>query len=102
VFAEEAVGWQLVGGEIQIRGDEAYGAALDNATDALDESEMAAAASELREAMRDLSRRPEADLSGAIHHAMMALECVVLVQRELDIWLLSLSDSSVRPSGGLS
>ena len=32
--------------------------------------------SELAEAINDLSRRPDPDLSGAIHHAMSALEAV--------------------------
>jgi len=31
---------------------------------------------ELHEALDDLSRRPEPDLTGAIQHAMAALECV--------------------------
>ncbi len=32
---------------------------------------------ELHEAIADLSRRPEPDLSGAVHHALAALECVM-------------------------
>ena len=35
----------------------------------------ATAAAEIREALRDISRRPEPDRTGAIHHAMAALEC---------------------------
>lgn len=76
LFIEEGIGWQLVEGEVQVRGDEAFERILSDSVEALDESGMATASSELDEAIRDLSRRPEPDLSGAVHHAMSALECV--------------------------
>ena len=31
---------------------------------------------DLKEALLDISRRPTPDLTGAIHHAMAALECL--------------------------
>jgi hypothetical protein len=34
------------------------------------------AANEIHEALRDISRRPKPDVSGAIQHGMAALECV--------------------------
>lgn len=34
------------------------------------------ASQEIREALADLSRRPEPDLTGALHHAIAGLECV--------------------------
>jgi hypothetical protein len=39
------------------------------------------AANEIHEALTDISRRPTADVTGAIQHAMAALECVA---REID------------------
>jgi hypothetical protein len=46
------------------------------ATAALKASERPTAAKHLHEALEDLSRRPEADLPGAVYHAMGSLECV--------------------------
>ena len=40
----------------------------------LDETGLKRAANEMREALRDISRRPEPDITGAIQHAMAALE----------------------------
>lgn len=76
LFVEEGIGWQLVDGEIQVRGDEAFERILADSAEALDQPGMTTATSELREAIRDLSRRPKPDLSGATQHAMAALECV--------------------------
>lgn len=76
LFVEESIGWQLVGGEVQMRGDDAYEDAIKAAVEGLDESGMPTAASELREAFGDLSKRPGPDLSGAVHHAMAAIEAV--------------------------
>ncbi len=76
LFSEEGIGWQLVGGELRVRGDEAFETVIDGAAGVLENSKLSTAASELREAIHDLSRRPEADLSGAVHHAMSALEIV--------------------------
>ena len=76
LFYEENIGWQLVAGELHVRGDEAFEQVLDGAAEVLDSSGLTTAASELTEAIRDLSRRPEPDLSGAGHHSMAALECV--------------------------
>ena len=42
----------------------------------LEESNRPTASSEIKEAIQDLSKRPEPDVTGAIHHAMAALECV--------------------------
>lgn len=76
LLIEENIGWQLVAGELHIRGDDAFEQVLDDATEALGDPDHTTAASELNEAIRDLSRRPKPDLSGAVHHAMAALECV--------------------------
>lgn len=74
-FREMGIGWQLKDGQIQTRGDDAHEALVKTASAALDEASLPTARSELGEAIHDLSRRPEPDLSGAVHHAMAALEC---------------------------
>ena len=75
-FVEEGIGWQLADGEIVTRGTEAFESVVKEATVTLEESGRPTAASHVHEALQDLSRRPKADLPGAIYHAMGALECV--------------------------
>ena len=75
-LVEEGIGWQLVDGQIVTRGTEAFESVVTAAAPALEDTSRPTAASHLHEALQDLSRRPEADLSGAIYHAMGALEAV--------------------------
>jgi hypothetical protein len=75
-FRERGIGWQLLEGNIEVRGAETFEQAVHGGRDALEEAGRATAARELHEALADLSRRPEADITGAIQHAMAALECV--------------------------
>lgn len=75
-FIDEGIGWQIVEGKIITRGTEAFEAVVTEATSALKAFERTTAAKHLREALEDLSRRPEADLPGAAYHAMGSLECV--------------------------
>ncbi len=74
-FVESGVGWRLVAGQLESRGSEEFALAIDEARDSLARAGLPTARQEIVEALRDLSRRPEPDLSGAIHHAMAALEC---------------------------
>ena len=76
LFEEEGIGWQLQGGEFEIRGDEPLEKVVEDAFSQLEASGLEVASQELSEAWHDLSRRPEPDLSGAVHHAMAALEAV--------------------------
>jgi hypothetical protein len=86
-FYEQNLGWKLrttvpiegislVAPEIVIRGSEAFEIAVTGAVDTLESSGRNSAKKELTEALQDLSRRPEPDLTGAVHHAMAALECI--------------------------
>lgn len=75
-FQEAGIGWQLVNGEIEIRGPEAFEATTRGAIATLDASNRPTARQELHEALRDLSRRPDPDVTGAVQHAVAALECV--------------------------
>lgn len=76
-FRRRGIGWQLVDGEIQVRGQEAFQLAVATSAGVLKAANRATASRELQEALRDLSKRPEPDLTGSIHHAMAALECVM-------------------------
>jgi hypothetical protein len=75
-FRHAGVGWQLQDGTIASRGSEAFETAIHRALPALKETGLQTAEKEIHEALMDLSRRPKADLTGAIQHAMAALECV--------------------------
>jgi AbiJ N-terminal domain 4 len=76
LMVDEGIGWQLVDGELVTRGAESFEAAVKDASTALEGSGRPTAAGHIHEALQSLSRRPEADLSGAVYHAMGALEAV--------------------------
>lgn len=75
-FRVAGVGWQLLDQKIQVRGSEAFEAAVREGQQFLSQQNRTTAAYELHEAIQDLSRRPTPEISGAIQHAMAALECV--------------------------
>lgn len=75
-FRRFGIGWQLAHGRIEMRGTEAFELAVRQGRDDLWNAGKTTAANELHEAIRDLSRRPHPELTGAIQHAIAALECV--------------------------
>lgn len=75
-FIDEGIGWQLVDGQIATRGTEAFESVVAATTTSLKASGRPTAANHLHEALNDLSRRPQADYTGAIYHSMGALESV--------------------------
>ena len=75
-FEDEGIGWQMRDGKIEVRGSEPFEAVARSAARTLAEYDRQTSAHEMHEALQDLSRRPEPDVSGAIQHAMAALECV--------------------------
>ena len=75
VFVEKGVGWQMSDGKIIYRGSETFAETTRQADEVLAEIGYSAAGNEIREALHDISRRPEPDVTGAIQHAMSALEC---------------------------
>ncbi len=75
-FVDEGIGWQMIEGEIVTRGTETFESNVHGAVEALESAGRLTARDEIHEALMDLSRRPEADLTGAVQHAMAALECV--------------------------
>ncbi|MFZ2277401.1 MAG: hypothetical protein WAW39_06370 [Prosthecobacter sp.] len=75
-FRRKGVGWQMVEGCIQVRGPEIFEQVIHLAISLAVNSGREVARRELQEALKDLSRRPEPEVTGAIQHAMAALECV--------------------------
>lgn len=70
------IGWRMASGKIVSRGTPEFEQVLQRADGALAAMGRATAAGEIKEALRDLSRRPSPDRTGAIQHGMAALECV--------------------------
>lgn len=75
-FIENGIGWQITDGKIEVRGPEAIQEAVNTTKSLLNSTGFKTAQQELHEALMDLSRRPDPDISGAIQHSMAALECV--------------------------
>ena len=73
-FHENGIGWQMTEGQIVYRGSEAFTEATREAAQVLSQSGRSAAANEIHEALQDISRRPTPDVTGAIQHAIAALE----------------------------
>ncbi|MBX3182884.1 MAG: hypothetical protein KIT72_18175 [Polyangiaceae bacterium] len=76
VLYEQGIGWKMEHGLIVYRGDQPFEHAVKSAHQVLQRAGRSAAQSEIEEALRDLSRRPTPDRTGAIQHSMAALECV--------------------------
>lgn len=76
LFREKGIGWELKDPDgIVFRGGETFAAATSEAAQVLQDSGRGTAATEIHEALRDISRRPVPDRTGAIQHAIAALEC---------------------------
>lgn len=73
-FREGGIGWQLEEGKIEHRGLESFTHSVKVGARALSSTGRSQAATELAEAVRDISRRPDPDITGAVHHAVAALE----------------------------
>ncbi|PRY76261.1 hypothetical protein CLV80_10960 [Yoonia maritima] len=75
IFEDIGAGWQVMAHEgVVMRGDADFEGAVASSHSVLGATGFDVAQREIREALADLSRRPEADLTGAIHHALGALE----------------------------
>lgn len=75
-FIDKGLGWQLTEGLITYRGEAAFENNLLRAEVVLGTANLATATQEMREAISDLSRKPHADVTGAIQHSLACLECV--------------------------
>jgi hypothetical protein len=75
-FTYAGIGWQVMKSRIVARGSDSFELSASAATDALLSSNRPTAAGHIKSAREALSTRPEANLSGAIYHAMGSLEAV--------------------------
>lgn len=75
-FIANGIGWKIVNGQIETRGDEVFETAVKKVVSVLDVAKLQTAKTEIREALNDLSRRPIPDITGAIQHSLACLECV--------------------------
>jgi hypothetical protein len=73
-FREHGIGWQMDGGQNVYRGSEAFSGATQETVAILEQSGRSGAAREIHKALRDISRRPKPDVTGAIQHAYAAME----------------------------
>jgi hypothetical protein len=75
-FFREGIGWKVADCIVQYRGSEPFEDAVKGAAAELSFKGMSTSAGEIRQARTDLSRRPDPDVTGAVQHALAALECL--------------------------
>lgn len=75
-LVEEGIGWKMNKGRFEVRNPDNLEQSIQVAENGLKNSINTTAHGELTEAIRDLSRMPVADITGAIQHSMASLECV--------------------------
>ena len=73
-FRINGIRWEMLEGQIIYRGSDVFAGSTKRAVAVLTQSNRPRAASEIQEALRDISRRPAADVTGAIQHAMAAMK----------------------------
>lgn len=75
-FIINGIGWSLKDGQILHRGEKSFDMILTETQETLEISKQNTSANEIKEALTDISRRPEPDLTGAVQHSVAALECL--------------------------
>lgn len=75
-FVEKGFGWKLINGNIEIRGEDAFEQKITEAIDVLKEAKLITSQNEIREALKDMSKRPTPDITGSVQHSVAALECL--------------------------
>ena len=73
-LAENGIGWKLQEGKFIHRGSDVFTRITQEVPRILEENGFQHAANEIREALQDISRIPDPDVTGAAHHVMAALE----------------------------
>lgn len=103
IMMVQGIGWKLVNGEVTYRGEEGLDQLLTLAVSTEIKRGHKTAANELHEAIKDMSRRPEPDLTGAVQHAMASLECVAREisgsKETLGKWLKKYPEAFPKPLG---
>ncbi|TAN15228.1 MAG: hypothetical protein EPN37_10150 [Chitinophagaceae bacterium] len=75
-FVENGIGWKIVDGHIETRGNKVFETAVETVATVLETAKLQTANNEIKEALKDLSRRPSPDITRAIQHSLACLECV--------------------------
>lgn len=75
-FVEKGIGWKLIHGILETRGEEAFEKEIKDVVDILGEAKLDTTQNEIREALKDMSKRPTPDITGSVQHAVAALECL--------------------------
>ena len=75
-FIANGIGWKITNGQIETRGDDLFETSVKNVVEVLENAKLRTAKTEIKEAINDLSRRPQPDITGAIQHSLACLECV--------------------------
>ena len=75
-FLQKGIGWKMTQGTIEYRGDDAFEEKMAESATILSEAGLDTSANELKEALKDLSKKPDPEITGAIQHSVAALECV--------------------------
>lgn len=73
---EKGIGWKLVHGILETRGEEAFEQEIKDVVDTLGEAKLDTTQNEIREALKDMSKRPIPDITGSVQHSVAALECL--------------------------
>lgn len=76
-FMANGIGWKFKDGLIIVRGNNETEELAKEALQKLSLSGMPSSLKEIKEAIQDLSKRTEPDITGAVQHSMAALECVL-------------------------
>lgn len=75
-FVEKGIGWKLIHGILETRGEEAFEKEIKDVVDILGEAKLHTTQYEIREALKDMSKRPTPDITGSVQHSVAALECL--------------------------
>lgn len=73
-FVENGIGWELQEGKFIHRGADVFTRSTQEVPRILEENGFRNAANEIREALQDISRIPQPDITGSVQHVMAALE----------------------------
>jgi AbiJ N-terminal domain 4 len=79
LFEEFGIDRQMVDGQIVVRGPEEFEHAVNDAVERIQQAGHRTPKQELEEARKDLSRRPEPDITGTVQHCIAALECTARI-----------------------
>ena len=75
-FIEKGIGWKLVSGILEVRGENVFEQEIGEAINVLKSAELQTSQNEIQEALTDMSKRPIPDITGSVQHSVAALECL--------------------------